>query len=90
MADWYLCPGPAGPGGYSPHAAGGSGLQDEAGSADTGGLAGLCQRHLQRLLERLSTLAHARLSQVRLLPDHVSDWWPAAGGGPGAWRGFHG
>ncbi|KAK2838181.1 hypothetical protein Q5P01_015393 [Channa striata] len=69
---------------------GGRGLQDEAGCSDSGGLAALRQLHLQRFLDRPLVQTHARLPQVRLLPNHVSDRGPAARGGSRTWGGLHG
>ncbi|XP_026099517.1 surfeit locus protein 4 isoform X1 [Carassius auratus] len=72
---------PAEHGGHGAHRPGGRGLEDETGRSDAGAVAPGHQRLLQRLLDGAFLQTHARLPEVRLLPDHVGDRRPAAGGG---------
>lgn len=75
---------------HGPHHPGGHRLQDQAGGPHLGGVANGHQRLLQRLLDGSRLQAHARLPQVRFLPDHVGRRWPAASGGSRARGRVHG
>uniref|UniRef100_A0A8C2KFF7 Surfeit 4 n=1 Tax=Cyprinus carpio TaxID=7962 RepID=A0A8C2KFF7_CYPCA len=63
------------------HRPGGRGLQDEASRSDASALAPGHQRLLQRLLDGACLQTHARLPQIRLLPDPVGHRRAAAAGG---------
>lgn len=81
---------PAEHGGNCPHHPGGHRLQNQAGGVDPRRVASGDQCLLQRFLDHPGLQAHARLSQVRLLPDHLSHRRPAFGGGTWAWWSVHG
>lgn len=78
------------PGEHSSDRAGGNRLQDQAGRPHAGVVAVCHQRILQCLLDGARLQAHARLPQVRLLPDHVRHRRAAVGCSTGARRGVHG
>lgn len=77
-------------GGDSSHHPGGHWFQNQVSSTDPRSVASGYQLLLQRFLDHPRLQAHARLPQVWLLPDHVSHWRPAAGGGSWAWWSVHG
>jgi len=86
----FFATDPAEHGGDCSHYSGGHRLQNQASSVDPRLVASSHQRLLQRFLDHPRLQAHARLPQVRLLPDHFGYRRPAVGGGAWAWRGVHG
>lgn len=78
------------PGGHGSNNSGGHRVQDKAGCSHSGCLALCHQCLLQCLLDHSSLQAHARLPQVRLLPDHICDRRSTACGSTRSWWSLHG